>query len=374
MILQCWLKILLTLVSIELESNYELIGNWQTRTEDTNALILDINVGNDSGDIDIYDGEGEVVMHLDASGKKMYYGANINTTSLSANDEIATIGDLSGLGGFNPTEYDPTQVYQTGAFVTSDGELFQCTATTTAQPGNSTIETEGDNWRSITETLASVDSVATFPLLTPDNSIIRVGEIMCVINDPSPYNNGLYRVITHNASGTSVARVDELDHLHEIVEGIIQHSGASASFEFPDDNPAFITGTLVDETKFTTVEGTKSTTIPSLDTVGPKFEPENGRMTLIYSNLSDEQITQLEAAVGSDLAFRTTAGGVVTAGNVEDTDNAVAAQSTYHFLLKSVSYRLGTGRRQLNFVMRDLSQATDFVSAFTFLAEHWYHW
>ena len=267
---------------------------------------------------------------------------------------------------FNPTEYDPTQVYQTGAFVTSDGELFQCTATTTAQPGNSTIETEGDNWRSITETLASVDSVATFPLLTPDNSIIRVGEIMCVINDPSPYNNGLYRVISHNAGGTSVARIDELNHLHEIVEGLVQHSGSSASFEFPDDNPAFITGTLVDETKFTTVEGTKSTTIPSLDTVAPKFEPPNGRMTLVYNNLSDEQITQLEAAVGSDLAFRTTAGGVVTAGNVEDTNNAVPAQSTYHFLLKSVNYRLGTGRRQLNFVMRDLSQATDFVSAFSF--------
>ena len=275
---------------------------------------------------------------------------------------------VSGGGSdFNPTEYDPTQVYQTGALVTADGELFQCTATTTAQPGNSTIETEGDNWRSITETLASVDSVATFPLLTPDNSIIRVGEIMCVINDPSPYNNGLYRVISHNAGGTSVARVDELNDLHEIVEGLIQHGGASASFEFPDDNPAFITGTLVDETLFTTVEGTKSTSIPSLDTVGPKFEPQSGRMTLIYSNLSDTQITQLEAAVGSDLAFRTTAGGVVTAGNVEDTDNAVAAQSTYHFLLKSVSYRLGTGRRQLNFVMRDLSQATDFVSAFTFL-------
>ena len=267
---------------------------------------------------------------------------------------------------FNPTEYDPTQVYSTGDLVTADGELFQCTATTTAQPGNSTIETEGDNWRSITETLASVDSVATFPLLTPSNSIIRVGEIMCVINDPSPYNNGLYRVISHNASGTSVARVDELNDLHEIVEGIIQHSGSSASFEFPDDNPAFITGTLVDETLFTTVEGTKSTSIPSLDTVGPKFEPDNGRMTLIYSNLSDTQITQLEAAVGSDLAFRTTAGGIVTTGNVEDTDNAVAAQSTYHFLLKSVSYRLGTGRRQLNFVMRDLSQATDFVSAFSF--------
>ena len=277
--------------------------------------------------------------------------------------------DLLETGGtpFNPTEYDPTQVYQTGALVTADGELFQCTATTTAQPGNSTIETEGDNWRSITETLASVDSIATFALLNPDNSIIRVGEIMCVINDPSPYNNGLYRVISHNAGGTSVARIDELNHLHEIVEGIIQHSGSSASFEFPDDNPAFITGTLVDESKFTTVEGTKSTSIPSLDTVGPKFEPGNGRMTLIYNNLSDTQITQLEAAVGSDLAFRTTAGGVVTAGNVEDTDNAVAAQSTYHFLLKSVSYRLGTGRRQLNFVMRDLSQATDFVSAFTFL-------
>ena len=269
-------------------------------------------------------------------------------------------------GGFNPTEYDPTQVYNTGDLVTADGELFQCTSDTTAQPGNSTIETEGDNWRSITETLASVDSVATFPLLNPDNSIIRVGEIMCVINDPSPYNNGLYRVIAHSASGTSVARVDELNHLHEIVEGIIQHSGSSASFEFPDDNPAFITGTLVDETKFTTVEGTKSTSIPSLDTVGPKFEPDNGRMTLIYSNLSDTQITQLEAAVGSDLAFRTTAGGIVTTGNVEDTDNAVPAQSTYHFLLKSVSYRLGTGRRQLNFVMRDLSQATDFVSAFSF--------
>ena len=282
-------------------------------------------------------------------------------------DEAANWIEVVGGGTpFNPTEYDPTQVYQTGAFVTSDGELFQCTATTTAQPGNSTIETEGDNWRSITETLASVDSVATFPLLNPDNSIIRVGEIMCVINDPSPYNNGLYRVISHNAGGTSVARVDELNHLHEIVEGIIQHSGASASFEFPDDNPAFITGTLVDETKFTTVEGTKSSAFPSLDTVAPKFEPPNGRMTLVYSNLSDEQITQLEAAVGSDLAFRTTAGGVVTAGNVEDTDNAVPAQSTYHFLLKSVNYRLGTGRRQLNFVMRDLSQATDFVTAFGF--------
>ena len=282
-------------------------------------------------------------------------------------DEAANWIEVTGGSSFNPTEYDPTQVYQTGALVTADGELFQCTATTTAQPGNSTIETEGDNWRSITETLASVDSVATFALLNPDNSIIRVGEIMCVINDPSPYNNGLYRVISHNAGGTSVARIDELNHLHEIVEGIIQHSGSSASFEFPDDNPAFITGTLVDESKFTTVEGTKSTSIPSLDTVGPKFEPGNGRMTLIYNNLSDTQITQLEAAVGSDLAFRTTAGGVVTAGNVEDTDNAVAAQSTYHFLLKSVNYRLGTGRRQLNFVMRDLSQATDFVSAFTFL-------
>ena len=281
-------------------------------------------------------------------------------------DEAANWIEVTGGTTFNPTEYNPTLIYNTGDLVTADGELFQCTATTTAQPGNSTIETEGDNWRSITETLASVDSVATFPLLTPDNSIIRVGEIMCVINDPSPYNNGLYRVISHSASGTSVARVDELDHLHEIVEGIIQHSGSSASFEFPDDNPAFITGTLVDETKFTTVEGTKSTTIPSLDTVGPKFEPGNGRMTLIYSNLSDEQITQLEAAVGSDLAFRTTAGGIVTTGNVEDTDNAVPAQSTYHFLLKSVSYRLGTGRRQLNFVMRDLSQATDFVSAFSF--------
>ena len=270
-------------------------------------------------------------------------------------------------GNFNPTEYDPTQVYNTGDLVTADGELFQCTATTTAQPGNATIETQGNFFRSITETLASVDSVATFPLLTPSNSIIRVGEIMCVINDPSPYNNGLYRVITHDASGTTVARVDELNDLHQIVEGLVQHGGASASFEFPDDNPAFITGTLVDESLFTTVEGTKSTSIPSLDTVGPKFEPENGRMTLIYSNLSDTQITQLEAAVGSDLAFRTTAGGVVTTGNVEDTNNAVAAQSTYHFLLKSVSYRLGTGRRQLNFVMRDLSQATDFVSAFTFL-------
>ena len=291
-------------------------------------------------------------------------GTNV---TLGVSDGTLTINSSGGDGAaFNPTEYDPTQVYQTGALVTADGELFQCTATTTAQPGNSTIETEGDNWRSITETLASVDSVATFPLLTPENSIIRVGEIMCVINDPSPYNNGLYRVISHSASGTSVARVDELNHLHEIVEGIIQHSGSSASFEFPDDNPAFITGTLVDETKFTTVEGTKSTSIPSLDTVGPKFEPDNGRMTLIYSNLSDEQITQLEAAVGSDLAFRTTAGGIVTTGNVEDTDNAVPAQSTYHFLLKSVSYRLGTGRRQLNFVMRDLSQATDFVSAFSF--------
>ena len=267
---------------------------------------------------------------------------------------------------FNPTEYNPTLVYNTGDLVTADGELFQCTATTTAQPGNSTIETEGDNWRSITETLASVDSVATFPLLTPSNSIIRVGEIMCVINDPSPYNNGLYRVISHSASGTSVARVDELNHLHEIVEGIIQHSGSSATFEFPDDNPAFITGTLVDETKFTTVEGTKSTSIPSLDTVGPKFEPGNGRMTLIYSNLSDEQITQLEAAVGSDLAFRTTAGGIVTTGNVENADATVAAQRTYHFLLKSVSYRLGTGRRQLNFVIRDLDEATNFVSAFSF--------
>ena len=189
---------------------------------------------------------------------------------------------------------------------------------------------------------------------------------MCVINDPSPYNNGLYRVIAHNASGTSVARIDELDHLHEIVEGIIQHSGSSATFEFPDDNPAFITGTLVDETKFTTVEGTKSTSYPSLDTVAPKFEPPNGRMTLVYNNLSDEQITQLEAAVGSDLAFRTTAGGIVTAGNVENVDATVVAQRTYHFLLKSVSYRLGTGRRQLNFVMRDLSEATNFVSAFSF--------
>ena len=281
-------------------------------------------------------------------------------------DEAANWIEVTGGNTFNPTEYNPTLVYNTGDLVTADGELFQCTATTTAQPGNSTIETEGDNWRSITETLASVDSVATFPLLTPSNSIIRVGEIMCVINDPSPYNNGLYRVIAHSESGTSVARVDELDHLHEIVEGIIQHSGSSATFEFPDDNPAFITGTLVDETKFTTVEGTKSTTIPSLDTVGPKFEPGNGRMTLIYSNLSDEQITQLEAAVGSDLAFRTTAGGIVTTGNVENADATVAAQRTYHFLLKSVSYRLGTGRRQLNFVIRDLDEATNFVSAFSF--------
>ena len=279
-------------------------------------------------------------------------------------DEAANWIEVTGGSSFNPTEYDPTQVYQTGALVTADGELFQCTATTTAQPGNSTIETEGDNWRSITETLASVDSVATFALLNPDNSIIRVGEIMCVINDPDPYRNGLYRVLTHAAGGTTVARVDELNHLHQIVDGLIQHGGESASFEFPDDNPAFITGTLVDETKFTTVEGTKSTALPSLDTVAPKFEPSTGRMTLVYSNLSDTQITQLEAAVGSDLAFRTTTGGVVTAENVEDTRNDITALSTYHFILKSVSYRLGTGRRQLNFVMRDITQASDFVTGF----------
>ena len=79
-------------------NNFELVGNWQTRTEDTNALVMDINVGNDSGDIDIYDGDAEVVLHLDSSGKKMYYGNNINTSSLNSKDEILTQNNLPTIG------------------------------------------------------------------------------------------------------------------------------------------------------------------------------------------------------------------------------------------------------------------------------------
>ena len=114
-------------------NNFELVGNWQTRTEDANKLILDINVGADSGDIDVYDTDGEVVMHMDSSGKKMYYGTNINTSSLNANDEIATIGDLSGISGGNATVrvIQPTgplltevATFDTGGGSVNEGEWY----------------------------------------------------------------------------------------------------------------------------------------------------------------------------------------------------------------------------------------------------------
>ena len=87
-------------------SVFENVGNWKNLTSDNLKTVIDINVGNNSGDVDFYDTDSEVIMHLDSSGKKMYYGADIDTSSLVAADEIATIGDLT-----NPTS-TPSVVLQ----------------------------------------------------------------------------------------------------------------------------------------------------------------------------------------------------------------------------------------------------------------------
>ena len=190
-----------------------------------------------------------------------------------------------------------------------------------------------------------------------------------IINSDATANDQYIHMIGGGGDlGFDVTGLDnEFTSIHNSINSIIQGGSGQSTFEFPDDNPAFITGVLVDETRFTDENGNKSATVTNVDTAAPQFRPSTGHLTLIYSNLTDTEINQLQAATGNDLAFRTTAGGIVTTGNVENAPGTAAAQKTYHFDFRSVDYRLGTGRRQLNFVLRDADEAADFATAFTFV-------
>ena len=196
-------------------NNFELVGNWQTRTEDTNALVMDINVGNDSGDIDIYDGDAEVVLHLDSSGKKMYYGTNINTSNLVAGDELATISDIS-VKHDTITAYATLTAYAVDDWVYHLGELFRCTVAYTSPNAPATFgpQNQPEHWASVTENVNVIDTLVALTQLNTSagtSATIRAGE-MFIVRDDIDANRGLYLVLTTDNSnpptaGTTVKKI-----------------------------------------------------------------------------------------------------------------------------------------------------------------------
>ena len=116
-------------------TNFDLVGHWEVRTSDTNRVILDINVNNQSGDINFKDTDGNNIMHVSNANGAIYYGADIDSTNLQATDEIATIGDLTALGAPSRGAALPAN----GVF----GQRFYVNAAYTPDPILTQITTSG---------------------------------------------------------------------------------------------------------------------------------------------------------------------------------------------------------------------------------------